>query len=131
MSTSNHPIELTTTTFEKAIEDHATLVIDFWAPWCRPCLAFAPVFEAAAGRHAGVTFAKVNTQAEPRLAAALNIQAIPTLMVFREGILVFAQPGMLRATQLDQLVTQVKALDMNEVRTEIAKLDAAAAPAAR
>jgi thioredoxin len=124
MPTTQRPIELTTTTFEKAVEDHSTLVIDFWAPWCRPCLAFAPVFEAAAGRHEGVTFAKVNTQAEPRLAAALNIQAIPTLMVFRDGILVFAQPGMLRPSQLDQLVTQVKALDMDEVRAEIAKLEA-------
>ena len=124
MSAPNRPIELTADSFEKAVEDHATLIIDFWAPWCRPCLAFAPVFEAAAGRHEGVTFAKVNTQAQPRLAAALDIQAIPTLMVFRDGVLVFAQAGMLRASQLDQLVTQVEALDMDEVRAEIAKIEA-------
>jgi thioredoxin 2 len=127
MSSPSRPVDLTATTFEKAVEDSSVLIVDCWAPWCRPCLAFAPVFEQAVARHPDVTFAKVNTQAEPRLAAGLGIQAIPTLMVFRDQILVFAQAGMLRASQLDDLLTQVKALDMNEVRAEIAKQEGAGA----
>jgi thioredoxin len=120
---TRRPLELTHATFDNTVHASDTLIVDFWAPWRMPCRAFAPIFEQAATRHVGVTFAKVNTQAEPRLAADLQIQAIPTLMVFKQGILVFAEAAMLRPAQLDDLLRQVSGLDMDEVREEIAKLE--------
>jgi thioredoxin 1 len=121
MSSQPRPVELTVASFESTIDGNDTVVIDFWAPWCAPCRAFAPIFEQAAARHPGVAFAKVNTQAEPRLAAEFQIQAIPTLMVFRQGVIVFSEAGMLRPAQLDQLLGQVKALDMTQVKAELAE----------
>ena len=101
------------------------VLIDFWAGWCVPCQRFAPIFEKAAEEHPVVTFAKVDTDAEQQLGAMLQIQSIPTLMAFRDGVLVFNQPGALPPAQLEQLITAVNDLDMDQVRAEIAAADAA------
>lgn len=116
-------VELTKDTFQDAITPDGTLIIDFWAPWCGPCRGFAPVFEQAAEQHPDVVFAKVNTDVEQELAGALGIRSIPTLMVFREKVLLFSQPGALSAGQLDELLGKVKGLDMAEVHREIAQAE--------
>ena len=113
-------VELNEETFQAAVEDGKPLIIDFWAPWCGPCRQFAPVFDAAAAKHPDVTFAKVNTEEEQELAAGLRIRSIPTLMVFRERVLLFSQAGALSAAQLDELIEQVQAVDMEKVHAEIA-----------
>ncbi|ASR89866.1 MULTISPECIES: thioredoxin [Alcaligenes] len=113
-------VELNEETFQAAVEDGKPLIIDFWAPWCGPCRQFAPVFDAAAAKHPDVTFAKVNTEEEQELAAGLRIRSIPTLMVFRERVLLFSQAGALSAAQLDDLIEQVQAVDMEKVHAEIA-----------
>jgi thioredoxin 2 len=113
-------VELTKDSFQEAIQPDGTLIVDFWAPWCGPCRGFAPVFEKAAEEHPDVTFAKVNTDVEQELAGALGIRSIPTLMVFREQVLLFSQPGALSAGQLGELLGKVKALDMEKVHQEIA-----------
>jgi thioredoxin 1 len=111
--------ELTEATFEDTVGEGIVLV-DWWASWCGPCRVFAPVFEEAAGRHTDITFGKVDTEAEQVLAGAAGIQSIPTLMAFRDGILVFRQAGALPAPVLEDLIGQVRALDMDEVRAAVA-----------
>jgi thioredoxin 2 len=113
-------LQLTQDTFQSAIQADKPLIIDFWAPWCGPCRQFAPIFEDVATRHPDVTFAKINTEDEQELASAMRIRSIPTLMVFRENVLLFQQAGALAASQLEDLITQVKALDMAQVHAEIA-----------
>ena len=114
------PIHLTDAAFERVVSRPGIVVIDFWAPWCGPCRAFAPTFEQAAARHPDVTFAKVNTDDEQRLASDWGIQSIPTVMAFKDGVAVFAQPGVLPGNALDGLVNQLRTLDMNIVRRELA-----------
>ena len=110
---------LTAENFEKTILEEGTVLVDFWAEWCGPCKRFAPVFEEASEQHSDIVFGKVDTEAEQALAAAANITSIPTLMAFRDGILVFAQPGALPAQGLAQVIEGVKGLDMDAVRADI------------
>ncbi|MFO0694649.1 MAG: thioredoxin [Polyangiales bacterium] len=119
--------EITAKNFEGTIDAGGIVMLDWWAAWCGPCRAFAPIYESASERHPDVVFGKVDTEAEPALAQAFQIRAIPTLMVFRDGILVFEQAGMLPAKALDELVGKVKELDMDEVRRQVAAQEAEAA----
>lgn len=117
-------LTLTTDAFEATISSGITLV-DFWADWCGPCRMFAPIYEAASEKNPDITFGKVDTEAEQALASAAGITSIPTLMAFRDGILVFSQPGALPAPALDQVIEAVKGLDMHEVHKKLAEQDAA------
>ena len=123
-------VALTLDDFEKTVLEGGTVFVDFWAAWCGPCLQFAPNYEAAAAANPDMTFAKVDTEAQQQLAAAMNITSIPTIMAFKDGIGVFAQAGALPRPMLDDLVSQVRELDMNQVRADLARREAEAAEAA-
>jgi thioredoxin 1 len=119
-------IELTKDNFEQVVTSNATVIVDYWAPWCGPCRGFAPVFERVAEKHADAVFAKVNTDDEQDIAAHFQIRSIPTLMVFRDQIIVFSQPGALPQGALEEVVEKAKALDMDAVRSQMAEQEAAA-----
>ena len=120
-------LELTKENFNATIEGGKPVVIDFWAPWCGPCRMFAPTFEAASEQYPDVVFAKVNTEDQPELGAAFNIRSIPTLMVFREQVILFQQAGMLPKSALDQVVQKSLEVDMVKVHAEIAQQEQPAA----
>lgn len=113
-------INLTAGEFEETISKDGLVLLDFWAEWCGPCKSFGPIFEETSERYPEATFAKINTEVEQELAGALNIRSIPTLMAFRDGILLFSQPGALPAAALEDLIAQVEGVDMDEVRAKIA-----------
>jgi thioredoxin len=118
-------VTLTKDSIDEAISGEGITLVDWWAEWCGPCKQFAPVFEAASEQHSDVVFAKIDTDAEQELAGAAQISSIPTLMAFRDGILVFSQPGALPAAGLEQVITAVKDLDMDDVRRQVAEAEAA------
>ena len=112
-------VELDKDNFEKTVTDNDIVIVDFWAPWCGPCKSFAPVYEETSEKHSGVVFAKVNTEEHQDLAGYFQIRSIPTLMIFREKVIVFAQPGAIPGSALEELITKVKELDMAQVHKDI------------
>lgn len=128
MSTSTKRV--TDKNFQELVDRDGIVLLDWWAPWCGPCRVFGPVFEKAAAKHTDIMFGKVNTEEEQGLAATFGIRSIPTLMVFRDRVLVFSQPGALPGASLEELIGKVRALDMREVRRKVAQDEKAAAPRA-
>ena len=116
---------LTAASFEQTVLNNDIVLVDFWAAWCGPCRAFAPVFDKASATHPDIIFGKVDTEAEQSLAATARITSIPTLMAFRDGILVFSQPGSLPASALEQVIAQIRGLDMDDIRKNIAQTQGA------
>ncbi len=114
-------VEVTQENFHQVVGGNSMVIVDFWAPWCGPCRSFAPAYEAASEKHPDVVFAKVNTEEQQALAGYFQIRSIPTLMIFRDKIIIFAQPGALPPAALEQVIEKAKSLDMDEVRREIAK----------
>jgi len=112
-------VELTKDNFEQTVNEHSMVIVDFWAPWCGPCRGFAPVYEKASETHKDVVFAKVNTDEQQELAGAFQIRSIPTLMVFREKVILFQQAGALPGQALEQVITQAKTIDMARVHAEV------------
>ena len=114
-------VDLTKDNFEQAVTDNDIVIIDFWAPWCGPCRSFAPVYEEVSEKHPDVVFAKINSEEEQEVAGFFQVRSIPTLMVFREKVIIFSQPGALPAASLDDLVNKIKEIDMAEVHRQIAE----------
>lgn len=124
-------VELTATNFDEVAGADGIVLVDFWASWCGPCRMFAPVYERSSEKHTDIVFGKVDTEAEPELAEAFQIRSIPTLMVFRENVVLYSQAGALPPEHLADLIGQVKQIDMDDVRRQIAEHDAHAAPASQ
>jgi thioredoxin 1 len=124
-------VELTKDNFDQVVTGNDMVIIDFWAPWCGPCRGFAPVYEAAAEKNPGIVFGKINTEDEQERAAQFGIRSIPTLVIFREQVGIFSQPGALPASALDEIIAKARELDMAPVHKEIAERESAGATAAR
>jgi len=112
-------VEITKENFEETVNKNEIVILDFWATWCGPCRGFGPIFEKAAAKHTDIVFGKVNTETQAELAGAFRVRSIPTILAFRQNVLLFAQPGSLPESALDELISKIKELDMNKIKTEI------------